>query len=344
MKAIVLSKPYEFSLQYLPTPIINDNEILIKIAYCAICATDIRILEGKKIQDISYPCIIGHEISGTISQVGCNIKHLHTGESVNIAPIIPCNKCKCCLSGRENICLHRTAFGYQLSGGYAEYIRITYEGIKNNNITKLTNNISLKDGTLIEPLACCINGITKANLQPTDTVLIVGAGTIGQIHLMLCRLHNVHLILVSDPSSLRRKKAKESGADITIDPTQDNIHIIMQKYKIQSFDKIIIACAANTAVGEAIKLCSTGGRIILFSGFAKTDSYAINLNYIHYKEIEIIGSRGYTRNNYLSAITLMDSKKINLTSLISAVYSIEDFLQAYNQQKSGNHFKILIKP
>ena len=175
MKEIVLANPYEFMLRQAYVPEIEAGEVLIKVAYCAICGTDIRILEGKKKKDISYPCVIGHEISGTICEVGDAVTDFQIGERVNIAPIVPCGNCDSCLSGRENLCQSRLSIGYQFHGGFAEYVRIPAVAVKSGNILELPAHLSLEEASLIEPLACCLNGIKKAELDINDNVLIVGA-------------------------------------------------------------------------------------------------------------------------------------------------------------------------
>lgn len=124
MKKIVLSNPNEFRLEISPPPGIEADELLIKVAYCAICATDIRILEGKKTKGVSYPRVVGHEISGTIYEVGNQVTLFRPGDRVSVAPIIACGHCRNCLCGRENLCLNRSTIGYDIDGGFAGYIRI----------------------------------------------------------------------------------------------------------------------------------------------------------------------------------------------------------------------------
>jgi L-iditol 2-dehydrogenase len=344
MKQITLSAPYDFTLQQSETPQIATKEILVKVAYCAICGTDIRVLEGKKRQDISYPCVIGHEISGLIYKVGSDVTGFDKGERVNVAPIIPCGHCRSCLSGQENLCQNRLAIGYQFGGGFAEYVRIPAIAVESGNIIKVSNHVSLEEASLLEPLACCINGIKKARIDINDNVLIVGAGAIGQLHLLLCKLYGVNFVAVSDPLPHRREKAIEFGANAVIDPSKEDISEIAAKYGISDFNKIIIACAANSVVNSVLDYCSLGGIIVLFSGFSGTGLSELTLNSIHYKEIELVGSRGYVRQNYLAAVSLLENRNLKMQSLISDIYPLERFRDAYELQKGGRGFKVLVRP
>lgn len=344
MKKIILSNPYDFKLQHTSIPALGSGDVLVKVAYCAICGTDIRILEGKKKKDISYPCIIGHEISGTICRIGSAVTEFQVGNRVNIAPIISCGHCNSCLSGKENLCQNRLAIGYQIEGGLAEYIRIPFIAVKSGNIVKISDSLSFEEATLIEPLACCINGIKKAKLDIDDNVLIVGGGTIGQLHLLLCKLYGVNFVALSDPLKNRRDRAIKFGANVAIDSVKEDISKVAEKYGIGNFNKIIFACDDVSEVDHIIDLCALGGIIVLFSGFSGNGLCNLTLNDIHYREIQLIGSRGYVRQNYLAALRFLENSNINVKPLISDIFPIEEFAAAYEQQKSGRGFKVLIKP
>jgi len=344
MKEILLSHPYDFKFHQAFVPEIEACEMLLEVAYCAICATDIRILEGNKKKYITYPCVIGHELSGTICKVGDAITNFHVGDRVGISPIIPCGHCRSCVSGKENLCYNRLTIGYQFEGGFAQYVRIPAVAIQGGNIVKISERLSFEEAALIEPVACCINGIKKAEIEINDNILIVGAGAIGQIHLQLCKLYGANFVAISDPVPHRREKAREFGANAIIDPTQEDISQLAAKCGIGEFNKIIFACPATMEVNNIINLCAKGGKVVLFSGFSGTGLSSLQLNTIHYNELAVVGSTGYHRQDYMAALSLLENGNINVKSLISDIYPIEEFDAAYAQHKSGNGFKVLIKP
>ncbi|MGE4282439.1 MAG: zinc-dependent dehydrogenase [Clostridia bacterium] len=345
MRAVVLYGPNDFRTAEVDKPQISEEEILIKIKASAICGTDLRILEGKKTKDVRYPSVIGHEMAGVIDEVGSSVQGYAVGDRVAIAPVIPCHGCYYCLSGRENACQNRVAIGYQFDGGFAEYVKIPAIAIKYGHVVKLPGHVSFEEGALAEPLSCCINGIKKAGVALNDTVLIVGAGPIGLMHLQLAKAAGASKVIVSEPIENRRMMAGKFGADIVVNPVSENLkEIIMQHTDGYGADKIIMAIGVPSIVNDTLKLARKGGTINLFAGFAGTGECTIEANVIHYNEINVNGTSAFTRLDYMSAVSLIASGKVNVKDLVSHVYKIGDFTKAYETCKSGEGVKVLIEP
>ncbi|WHH57320.1 zinc-dependent dehydrogenase [Petroclostridium sp. X23] len=345
MKAVVLYGANDFKTVEVDKPVINKDEVLLKVKASAICGTDLRILEGKKTKDVRYPSTIGHEMSGVLEEIGADVKEFAVGDRVSIAPVIPCHGCYYCLSGRENACQNRVAIGYQFDGGFAEYVRIPAIAIKYGHVVKLADHVSFEEGALAEPLSCCINGIKKAGITLNDRVLIVGAGPIGLMHLQLAKSAGASKIIVSEPIDSRRAMAKKFGADIIVNPaTEDLKDIVMQHTDGYGVDKIIMAIGVPAIVNDTLKLARKGGTINLFAGFAGTGECTIEANVIHYNEINVNGTTAFTRLDYLSAVSLIAAGKVNVKDLVSHVYKIDDFTKAYETCKSGEGVKVLIEP
>ncbi|MDK2800847.1 MAG: L-iditol 2-dehydrogenase [Clostridiales bacterium] len=345
VKAVVLFKANDFQTVEVEKPEISHSEILVKIKASAICGTDLRILEGKKTKDVRYPSTIGHEMAGIIEEIGENVKGYAVGDRVSIAPVIPCHSCHYCLSGRENACQNRVAIGYQFDGGFAEYVKIPGIAIKYGHVVKLPDHVSFEEGALAEPLSCCINGIRKAGITLNDTVLIVGAGPIGLMHLQLAKSAGASKIIVSEPIKNRRKMAEKFGADMVVDPTAASLKdVVMEQTNGLGVDKIIMAIGVPSIVNDTLKLARKGGIVNLFAGFAGTGECTIEANIIHYNEINVNGTTAFTRLDYLTAVSLIASGKVNVKELISHEYSIDDFRRAYETCKAGEGIKVLIKP
>lgn len=345
MRAVVLEGPNQFVTKEVETPVINDNEILLKMVRAAICGTDIRILEGKKKKDVRYPSIIGHEMCGTIEQVGKNVIGYSLGEKVAVANVIPCHTCSSCLSGRDNACMNRLALGYQFDGGFAEYIKIPEVCIKDGNIFKLPEDVSFTAGALIEPLACCIRGMKNTGTGFNDTVLIVGAGPIGLMHLQLSKIVGASKVIVSEPIASRREKALKLGADVVVDSMNEDLEeVIKRETDGLGVDVVILAIGVPAIVNSTIKLCKKGGTVCLFAGFSGTGECTIEVNTIHYNEINVCGSTAYKKEDYIEAAELVKNKKINLDEIATHTFSLDKFYEAYETQKSGEGLKIMIKP
>lgn len=345
MKGVVLEGPNQFGPQMIDKPEIGDDEILLKMEKAAICGTDIRILEGKKTKDVRYPSVIGHEMCGTIAEVGNNVKGYKFGEKISIANVIPCGSCSSCLNGRENACMRRTAIGYQYDGGFEEYVRIPKSCIDAGNVVKLPENVSYTAGALIEPLACCIRGLRNAGTGFNDTVLVVGAGPIGLMHIQLSKIAGASKVIVSEPNEFRRQKAAILGGDVIVDPTKEDLNeIVKNETNGEGVDVIILAIGVPAIVNSTLKLCKKGGTVCLFAGFAGTGEATIEVNTIHYNEINVCGSTAYKRSDYLAAAEMVKTGKINLDEIATHTYKLDDFVAAYEMNKSGAGLKIMIEP
>lgn len=344
MKAVILSAPNIFGPTQIDVPQIADDEILLKMKSTAICGTDMRILTGKKTRGVRYPSVIGHEICGLIYKVGENVKNWHVGDHVAVANVIPCHKCHNCLTGRENACMNRKAIGYEFDGGFAEYVLIPNIAIESGNLIKLPDSIPFAEGALIEPLACCIRGVKNAGTKFGDVVLIVGAGPIGLIHLQLSKLAGAKKVIISEPIQSRREKAKKLGADIIVDPLTENLEkIVNTETNNIGVNVAVMAIGVPSLVNNILKLCCKGGTLNLFAGFAGTGESAIEVNTIHYNEINVNGSTAYQRIDYLEAAQLVIEHRIKLSDIITHKFAIDDFQKAYDVCKSGEGLKVIIE-
>ena len=256
MKAVVLNGPNDFTaVEDYPKPQIGPRDMLLEMKRTAICGTDIRILEGKKTKDVRYGHIIGHEISGVICEVGAEVEGYSVGDRVAVENVIPDGTCAMCISGHDNVCLHRQAIGYEFDGGFAEYVFIPEVAIRGGNVVKLTDNISYGEGALIEPLSCCLRGQRNAGVKFNDVVVIVGAGPIGLMHTLLAKAAGARKVIVSELNEFRRGKALECGADIVVDSANEDLKgIVMSETNGVGADVVIVAIGIPALVNPSIEL------------------------------------------------------------------------------------------
>ncbi|WP_122642267.1 zinc-dependent dehydrogenase [Luxibacter massiliensis] len=345
MRAVILKAPNDFAPTDIPRPAVGSKEILLEMKKAAICGTDMRILEGTKTKGVRYPSVIGHEICGVVAEVGKDTEGFQVGDKVAIANVIPCGSCPACLKGRENACMNRKAIGYEFDGGFEEYVLIPEIAIESGNVIKLPESVSFTAGALIEPLACCIRGLKNAGTGFNDTVLIVGAGPIGLMHMQLSKISGAKQVIVSEPNEMRRQVALELGADRVVDPTTEDLEkIIKDATKGMGADVIIMAIGVPALVDSTLKLCKKGGTVNLFAGFAGTGKCTIEVNTIHYNEINVNGSTAYKREDYLEAADMVIGGKINLDKIATHTFKIDEFQKAYELCKSGKGLKVMIEP
>ncbi|MGE9993454.1 alcohol dehydrogenase catalytic domain-containing protein [Peptoniphilaceae bacterium SGI.137] len=347
MKAVILhgpeNYPHNYEVMDIEKPICGSGDILIEMKAVALCGTDKRIFTGAKTKGVRKDSVVGHEISGKIVEIGDKVKGYRIGDRVAVANVIPCGNCEACLSGRENACMNRQALGYEFDGGFAEYVLIPKIAIQKGNVIVLPDDISYTSGALIEPLACCIRGLKNVGTQFSDTVVIIGAGPIGLMHVQLSRAVGAGKIIVSEPDGNKRERALEVGATRVVNPEKDSLYdIVMEETRGCGADRVVMAIGVNGLVNEALKIAKKGGSVNLFAGFAKGKTSEIDPSIIHYNELTVTGSTAYKRSDYRESAEMVFSKRIDLDALVSKTYEIEDFHQALEDHMSGKFLKIVI--
>lgn len=348
MKAVVLHGPDNYPNNYevmdIEKPVCGSDDILLKMKAAALCGTDKRIFTGAKTKGVRKDSVIGHEICGIIDEVGKNVIGFKKGDRVAIANVIPCGHCSACLNGRENACLHRQAIGYEFNGGFEEYVLIPAVCIRSGNVVKLPDNVSYAAGALIEPLACCIRGLRNTGTGFNDTVLIIGAGPIGLMHLQLSLISGAKSVIVSELDKEKRELAKKLGAKIVVDPaTEDLSKIVMDETGGEGVDRIVMAIGVNALVDSTFKLARKGGTVCLFAGFPKGKMSEFDPSVIHYNELNITGSTAYKRIDYLQAADMVSTGKIDLDAIVSHKFRIEDFREALDLHMKGTALKVVIE-
>jgi L-iditol 2-dehydrogenase len=315
----------------------------LKVDSCALCGSDIRIF-NKGNDRISYPAIIGHEVSGTVTET--NTSKFKVGDTISIGADIPCGKCNHCLANKPNLCQQNLAIGYQLEGGFSEYMYLSKELVKNGPIKKIPKEFNIELACLGEPLACAINGLEKLNMKSDSggRMIIFGAGPIGIMLGMLAKnYYGVDQVDFVEFSQYRLDFLKKIGlADNLYLP--DYIEENKDKF-YSSYQYVITACSAIKTHTLGISLLANGGAINFFGGLPKpAPSVPIVTNDIHYKELTITGSHGSTPIQHSKAIDIILEKPEFFKSLITHRFKLNDISQAFKLASKGEGIKILIKP
>lgn len=343
MKAAVFHGPNELKLEEVKKPEIDEHEILLRVKASAVCGTDVRIFEGKKTKGVRTPSIIGHELVGTIEEVGAQVKGFFEGERVGVMPVIPCRKCYYCLNGRENVCENRTAIGYEYDGGFAEYVKIPSTALEAGNLVKIPDHISFEQAVVTEPLACCINGQRKANVKMGDVVVVIGGGPIGLMHVQLAKIAGAKSVILSEPIDHRREKGLIAGADHAVNPVKESLEdIVLGETEGLGADVVIMAIGVPFLVNSSANLLKKGGTLNLFAGFTKGVMSEIDPNIIHYNEIIINGTSALTRADYHKSLSLIASGQINTEVITTTGYTLDDIEQAILDVRDGNVMKTVI--
>lgn len=345
MRAAVLYGPNDLRPAEVKTPRIASDEVLVRVRACAICGTDLRIIDGTKSRGVHFPSIIGHEIAGEIAELGSDVKGLAVGERVAIAPVVPCLSCYYCKRARENTCLNREAIGYEYDGGFAEYVRIPAKAMAAGNVYPIPAHLSFEEAALAEPLACCLNGNEISRIGLGDTVLLVGAGPIGLMHLQLARAAGASQVIVSELLPHRREAALRFGAGLVVDPSETDLSEFVRAHTDGlGVDQVMMAIGASRVVNQAISLARKGGTINLFAGFPGKGETSIESNLIHYNEAIVTGTSSSARRHYAKALNLIASGVVKVKDLVTKEFPIEDVQEAVAATRRGEGFKTIVTP
>ncbi|MDH5363214.1 MAG: alcohol dehydrogenase catalytic domain-containing protein, partial [Aigarchaeota archaeon] len=196
MKAAIFAGKEKFEVRELDRPHCGEGEVLVKVRACAICGSDLRIFHGSKSIDVP---ITGHEISGTVEEVGKRVEGVSVGDRVVIETVVGCGECDACRRGEENRCLNKyRAIGYQYNGAFAQFILIPKEAVKQGNVIEVSDSISFDEAAIVEPLSCVLNGWEPFKKRSEGfTTVVMGAGPIGMLHSEYAKSLGSRVILVN---------------------------------------------------------------------------------------------------------------------------------------------------
>lgn len=344
MKAAKLYGPGDFLVVECPIPEINEHEILLKTKCAAICGSDLRMIgNGYAGVDKDHPLTLGHEVAGIIEKTGAAVTEYQAGMRISVAPNMGCGICDYCIEGSTHLCPDYKAFGINMDGGFAEYMRIPEAAITQGNILKLADHVTMEEGAILEPASCVKNGQEQVEIKINDTVLVVGAGPIGIMHAMLAKTSGAGKVLVSDLSARRLEMAEKTVPGIIPVLSGQLEETVGKLTGGKGLDVCIAACPSAAIQEQSLRLMGINGRILYFGGLpAGKDQITISSNLIHYKQLRICGSTRGNVRQYRDIEKMVANGILKLNSLITASYDIGHIAEAVESARSGNELKTVI--
>lgn len=326
-------------LEELPIPEIGPGEILVKVMASGICGSD--VMEWYRIR--KAPLVLGHEMAGKIVKVGEGVTRYKAGDRVFVSHHIPCNTCHYCLRGYHTACetLHTTNYD---PGGFAEYVRIPRLNV-DRGVFPLPDELSFDDGVFIEPLACVVRGQRIAGLQPGQSVLILGSGISGLLHLLLARTLGAGRIIATDISEYRMNMAMRLGADGVIHAKDDIPACLRSINDGRLADLVIVCTGAPEAFSQSLKTVDRGGTVLCFATTEPGVELAVPLNEFWRNEIKLMPSYGNSPHDAMVAIDLIRSGRIPVRKMITHRLPLEKADMGFRLvAEGGESMKVIIKP
>ncbi|MCK5759068.1 MAG: NAD(P)-dependent alcohol dehydrogenase [Clostridiales bacterium] len=325
MKAAVLEKVGKIVIKDVEKPDVQPGHVLIKIDYVGICGSDVHYYEYGRIGDfiVENPIILGHECSGIIERIGDGVSGFSIGDKVVPEPGFACNKCDYCKTGKYNLCEEMTFMATPpVDGSFCEYISYPAD-----MVFKLPENVSTKEGALIEPLAIGIYAAQRGGVFPGAKVLVLGAGCIGLVTMLATKAFGASQVIVTDVLDNRLEAAKRLGADFAINTSKKNLHELIADTTGDTGVDVVIDCVGiSPTINDAIDSCKKGGKIVLV-GMGADGNVNINMNRAISKEIDFKTIFRY-RNIFPTALKMVSDGKIDINGIVSHSFNFEEVADA----------------
>lgn len=349
MNAVVSYAPYDNRYEKIPRPTANEGEIILKVKGCGICAGDVKAYHGgiriwgtsKENRYIEAPCIGGHEFFGEVVEIGDGVEGYEIGDVLVSEQIIPCGECEYCKKGIYWMCTRSAVFGFKqyANGGFAEYVKLSKNCINH----KVPEHFTREQAVLIEPIACGMHAVERAQIQHSDVVVIAGLGAIGTSMVNLVSLKLPKMIIGIDVRENRLEMGSIYGADIVLNPMECDVAEEIKKLTNGlGCDVYIEASGSPRSVTQGLESLKNLGRYVQMGVFAeevKADWNTIGDG----KELTIIGSHlsGHTYDSVISGIS---SGIIKTKGLISHTYKLEEWKEAFERTEDANAMKVMLVP
>lgn len=339
MKAAVFYEKNDLRIESIEKPTAKAGEVLIKVMACGICGTDVHIFHGDEgAAPTPAGTVLGHEFAGVVEAIGDGVKNVAVGDRVCVDPNKLCNECYYCKSGIGHFCEDMIGIGTTVNGGFSEYCVVPQ-----SQVYKIADTTTYEMAAMAEPVACCVHGIDMCDISCGDTVAVIGGGMIGMIMLQLAKISGAGKLIMIEPVEEKRETAKKLGADLCIDPIHEDVKAVLAKNGIDRISTVIECVGRIATIEQAIEIAGKKSTVMMFGLTAPDDTLTIKPFEIFKKEIVLKASyiNPYTQKR---ALELIDNGKIDISSMVYAVESLERLPEILADGKLRAKGKFIINP
>jgi 2-desacetyl-2-hydroxyethyl bacteriochlorophyllide A dehydrogenase len=337
----ILHRPKDLRVEHAPMPSLQPGDILLRVDAALLCGTDIRIYEGRKQRNVTFPTVLGHEFAGTVVDANGPLpEDVTMGDQVAVYPLVTCGACAACRKGHENICRNRRAFGYQLTGGLSQYVHVP--AVARQNLVPV-RGVPATQAAIIEPVACAYNGQQLAGMAKAQTALVVGCGPLGLIHVGLAKSLGVEKVAAVDPIAGRRSMATRFGADLVLEPGEGTA-AALNDFTDGGIDVLVMAIGRIDALTPYLGCLSPGASISVFAGFGADADLAVSANDVHYNEWTIVGASSCRLDGFHAVAPLVASGSLPVAELIGTQLPLDRAAEAIALAGSGADMRVGVDP
>jgi L-iditol 2-dehydrogenase len=329
----------DIRIEEMPCPSPGPDDLLVKVMASSICGSD--VLEWYRIK--TAPRVLGHEIAGEVVETGARVTKFKAGDRVAVTHHVPCNTCHYCLNGHHTACetLHTTNFN---PGGFAEYVGVPWINVDRGTF-RLPEELSYEEGSFVEPLGCVVRGQRVAGVGFGQTLLVLGSGVSGILHIKLAAARGAGRIVATDISSYRLEMAKRAGADFAVNAADFTPDLLRSVNEGRLADRVIVCTGSPAAAHQALELADRGGAILFFAVPHPDDRLTIPINAFWRNDMTLMTSYAAVGPDLSETIELLRSKRILVTDMITHRLPLSGTGTGFELMvKADQSLKVIIEP
>ena len=327
-------------VEELPRPEVGPGELLLKIEASGICGSD--VMEWYRIQ--RAPLVLGHEVAGTVAQVGAGVSRFREGDRLVVTHHVPCNACRYCLSGSHTVCDTLRATNYD-PGGFCEYVRLPAINVDRGAIP-IPDGVSFDEASVAEPLACVYRGQRRANIQPGQTVLVLGSGLAGLLHINLARAMGAGRIVSTDISEFRLAAAQRIGADVTLRADEFTPQALCDVNDGRLADLVVVATGARPALLQALESVDRDGTVLFYAPTEPGVEIPVSINDVFFRNgATLTTTYAAAPGDLTTALDLIASRRVQIGDMISHRLPLAETALGFRLTAGAtDSLKVIIEP
>jgi L-iditol 2-dehydrogenase len=338
--------PRDVRLEDAPEPTAGPGELVVRVRNCSVCGTDAKIWRSGH-PNLRPPRVLGHEVAGEVVEVGEGAVGWAVGDRVQVIAAIPDGTCHECRQGWMPVCPNQERIGYQHDGGFAELLRVPAKVLAVDGVNRVPEGLSFAEASVAEPLSCVINGQELAGVGQGQTVVVVGAGPIGCLHVRLARARGAARVLLVE---LSRRRLELAAVLVAPDEAigaegADTVAAVRRLTDGRGADVIIVAAGSGKAQEDALRMAARRGTVSFFGGLPKDrPTITCDANIVHYREVGIVGANGSSPAHNKQALELIASGEVPVADLITHRLPLERTIEGIHTVTRGEAIKVTVEP
>ncbi|MBW2018686.1 MAG: alcohol dehydrogenase catalytic domain-containing protein [Deltaproteobacteria bacterium] len=330
----------DIRVEEVPIPEIGPGELLLRVEASGICGSD--VMEWYRIN--KAPLVLGHEVAGEVVEVGEGVDRYKKGDRIVASHHVPCNTCRFCLAGHHTVCdtLRCTNFD---PGGFAEFVRLPGINV-DRGVYPIPESVSFEEASFAEPLACVLRAQRIAGLRPGETVMVIGSGIAGLLHIQLARAMGAGRVIATDISEARLQAARKFGADATIHAEEDILSALRRVNNGWLADKVLVCTGARSANLQALELVERGGSVLFFAPTDTGVTIPVSINDLFFRnDITLTTSYAGSPADHVTALELIRARRVSVGNMITHRLGLAETSKGFQLvAEAQDSIKVIIEP